>query len=279
MKLYVIAGHGDGDPGACGHGFSEAERVRALAQRIKDYGGDEVGLYPFDRNCYWDDGISSLSISTDVPIVELHMDSAYDEGARGGHVIICANVGGADDWDRGIESFITRIFPGRSNTIVERDDLQNPWSAAYRGYNYRLVENGFISNWDDVNTFNTRIDELAKCYCEVFGIHVGGDVPAPTPAPAPEPSPDIPDESGASDFQAGAYRCNVDCLNVRDAPGLGGHIVAQYYAGEIVNLDPWYTIADGYVWGRYTSYTGHTRYIAVGLPTGQPEPDDYLVKV
>lgn len=41
-KLFVIAGHGAGDPGACGNGYSEAERVRALAQRIKTLGGNNV---------------------------------------------------------------------------------------------------------------------------------------------------------------------------------------------------------------------------------------------
>ena len=43
-KLYIIAGHGAGDCGAVGNGFQEAERVRALAQKIKDFGGDAVEL-------------------------------------------------------------------------------------------------------------------------------------------------------------------------------------------------------------------------------------------
>ena len=46
-----------------------------------------------------------------------------------------------------------------------------------------------------------------------------------------------------------------------------------------MTLDNWYKIADGYVWGRYTGYSGATRYIAVGKATGKPETDDYLVKV
>ena len=34
MKLFLIAGHGEGDPGAEGGGYTEAERVRALAERM-----------------------------------------------------------------------------------------------------------------------------------------------------------------------------------------------------------------------------------------------------
>ena len=32
--LFIIAGHGAGDCGAVGYGYTEAERVRALASRL-----------------------------------------------------------------------------------------------------------------------------------------------------------------------------------------------------------------------------------------------------
>lgn len=97
------------------------------------------------------------------------------------------------------------------------------------------------------------------------------------PAPAPQPGTSAPHGNGG--FAAGAYRCTVDALNVRAFPGLSGAPVATYRKGMTVDLDPWYTVADGYVWGRYTSYGGKIRYIAVGRATGRPEPGDYLVKV
>ena len=77
-RVFVVPGHGAGDPGACAHGFSEAERVRALASRMKALGGDAVMLADFSRNYYADGGISSLSLPRDVQIVELHMDSGSD---------------------------------------------------------------------------------------------------------------------------------------------------------------------------------------------------------
>lgn len=174
-KLFVIPGHGAGDPGAGGNGYDEAERVRALATKIKQYGGDNVILADFSRNYYADNGISRLSLDSDTCIVELHMDSG-PSSARGGHVIIQAGIGGPDGYDRALESLMARIFPGRASTIVERDDLANPARAAARGFNYRLVENGFISNAGDVSTFNSRMDEIAKGYLQAFGIPVkGGD--------------------------------------------------------------------------------------------------------
>lgn len=174
-RLYVICGHGAGDPGACANGYAEAERVRALGARIAELGGSEVCLLDTSRDWYADGGISSLSIPSDACLVELHMDSA-SASARGGHVVIAAGAGGADGHDRALAGFISGIFPGRSQSIVERSDLANPNRALARGINYRLVENGFITNIDDVLTFNSRMDEIAEGYLAAFGIESEGDI-------------------------------------------------------------------------------------------------------
>ena len=54
--------------------------------------------------------------------------------------------------------------------------------------------------------------------------------------------------------------------------------MTQYTRGQTVNLDDWYAINGGYVWGRYTSWSGATRYVAVGRATGAVASDDYLIK-
>ncbi len=166
--LFVIAGHGAGDPGACANGFSEAERVRALATRIKALGGDQVTLGDFNRDYYADNGISNLDIPADWQITELHMDSAA-VGAKGGHVIIKAGFT-PDQYDNALASFIGGILPGRSNLIVGRDDLANPNRASARGFGYRLVEVGFITNMGDLTIFNNQMDDIARGILEAFGI-------------------------------------------------------------------------------------------------------------
>ena len=84
--------------------------------------------------------------------------------------------------------------------------------------------------------------------------------------------------SAKTDGFGGRYRCTVSKLNVRTAPSLSGSVVASYGLGQTVVLDDWYKIADGYVWGRYTGYSGNVRYVAVGRATGKPEADDYLIR-
>ena len=126
--IFVIAGHGAGEPGASGNGYTEAERVRALAAKIKAYGGDAVTVGDTSRNWYADNGISTLSISKSWQIIELHMDSA-SASARGGHVIINSGFE-PDKYDTALAAFISGILPGRAQTIVKRNDLANPKRAA-----------------------------------------------------------------------------------------------------------------------------------------------------
>lgn len=266
--LFVICGHGAGDPGAEGGGYTEAERVRALGRRIKELGGNAVELGDTSRNWYRDGGVSRLE--TDKPVVELHMDDSGVPGAHGAHVIIKSGFE-PDEYDRALADRLSAMMPGRAEKIVHHSELANANRAARRGINYRLTENGFIDSPVDLAYFNTHIDDIARVYLEAFGI-------AASSAPS-EPEAGA-SGSGSTGFAGGTYRCTVDTLNVRDAPGLSGSVVASYHKGQTVVLDDWYKSSDGYIWGRYTGATsGKLRYVAVGRATGKPEADDYLVRV
>lgn len=266
-KLFIICGHGAGDPGCCAGGYTEAERVRALGKRIKELSGSEVELGDMSRNWYADGGVNRLN--TDAPVVELHMDASGIATAHGAHVIIKSGFE-PDDYDKALADKLSAFMPGRAEKIVRHSELANVNRAAARGINYRLCENGFIDNDGDREKFNSNIDELARIYLECFGITASS---APAPSTQAQPAPQETTESFG-----GKYRCTVSALNVRDAPSLSGKVVTSYSSGQTVVLDDWYKIVDGYVWGRYTSYSGHTRYVAVGKATGKPEADDFLVK-
>lgn len=267
--LFVICGHGAGDPGADGGGYTEAERVRALGRRIKELGGDAVELGDTSRNWYRDGGLNSLK--TDKPVVELHMDASGVPGAHGAHVIIKSGFE-PDEYDRALADRLSAMMPGRADKLVKVSNLANVNRAARRGINYRLVENGFIDSDVDLAYFNSHVDDIARVYLEVFGITASSAPAAPTEAQPPAKE--------TTEGFGGTYRCTVDTLNVRDEPGLSGSVVAKYHKGQTVVLDDWYKSSDGYVWGRYTGATsGKLRYVAVGRATGKPEVDDYLVRV
>ena len=173
VNLYVLCGHGHGDSGATGYGYTEANLVRKLGQKIKALGGSRVAIADVNKNPYKDNLISKLKVSKNYKLLELHMDSGV-KTAKGGHVIILKGFK-PDTYDNKLAEFISNMFPGRASTIVERGDLANPSRAAAKGYNYRLLECGFISNADDVKKFNANIDEIAKGILECFGIPVVGE--------------------------------------------------------------------------------------------------------
>lgn len=171
MKIFYIAGHGAGDKGACGNGFQEQERVRTLGKRLKELGGDNVLLSDFNRNYYRDNGISKLTLNTkEYAILEGHMNWGA-AGARGANVHINGAFS-ADKYDKYLADHLAEMFPGRADKIVKRNDLANPKRAAAKGYNYRLVEFGFISDLGDVNTFKHRMDDICKIILAAFGLPV-----------------------------------------------------------------------------------------------------------
>lgn len=170
-RLFIISGHGAGDSGAVGNGYQEAERVRALATKIKEYGGDNVILSDFKLNSYETDIISTGVIPKDCVILELHLDSSTSKTAKGGHVIIHADLK-ADKYDNALAKMVSTMFPGRSKTISGRKDLANVLRAAASGYNYRLLECCFISNAEDIKKFNSNIDSFAKKILGCFNIAV-----------------------------------------------------------------------------------------------------------
>ena len=202
-KLFIIAGHGAGDCGACGNGYQEAERVRALAQIIKDFGGDAVELYDFNSNSYKTNVIGKGLVPKGYKILELHMDGSDNSSAKGGHVIINGKFK-ADEYDTALAKMISGILPGRSQTIVGRTDLANVNRSASMGYNYRLMECGFISNAEDVQKFNSRMDEIAKGILGCFGIGEKAETPTPNPTPTPTPARKTVDEL-AREVMAGLH--------------------------------------------------------------------------
>lgn len=175
-SLYVICGHGAGDPGACAGGCSEAALVRELACRMAAIGGAEAHALDMGRNWYADGGVNGAlkALVGSVPVVELHMDSAAPS-ARGGHVVVKAGLA-PDACDRALAGAVTAMFPGRAQAIVGRSDLANPNRAAAHGINYRLLECCFISNDGDRGRFVAQMDEVARAILGAFGIATG-----PTP--------------------------------------------------------------------------------------------------
>lgn len=238
-ELFVICGHGAGDPGACAGGYQEAVLVRRLAERMQAIGGQDVQVGDTSRNWYEDNGVGRGDCPKGLPVIELHMDSAV-ASARGGHVEIKEGFE-ADDIDRALGKFITSMFPGRADAggIRHRFDLANLNRAGEVGVNYRLLECCFISNAADRNKFIDRMDDLAHGILEAFGVDASaGQTTRPD--------------------GAGGYLVRVTDpeLNIREGPG------TNYGIAGVIRDKGTYTIvaeSDGRgatKWGRLKSGAG-----------------------
>lgn len=265
VKLFVIAGHGAGDPGACAGGQNEAALVRKLASRIKDLGGAEVQIGDMSRNWYAEKLFNSFNFGGAM-VIELHMDSAVPS-ARGGHVIINSAFS-ADAFDKALADFIGGFMPGRSKTLVGRSDLANCNISAKRGINYRLMECGFISNDGDRSKFINQMDELARGILAAAGIGAGtGTAPAPS-------NPN----TGTTAPQTGyMVKVTADALNIRGGAGTNHGVTG------CIRDKGTYTIvaeADGpgaKKWGKLKSGTGwialdFTQRVTGGSAPAAPRP-------
>lgn len=173
-RLYVICGHGNGDPGSSGGGRNEADLVRKLAARMKALGGVSVEVLDTSKNWYAQRLVNSAlkkKVGRD-PVVELHMDAA-NGSAKGGHVIIDADFS-ADKYDRALADYISKKFPGRADKLVKRNNLANLNRAQAQGINYRLLECCFIDNRGDREKFIADMDEVAAGILKAFGITAKG---------------------------------------------------------------------------------------------------------
>lgn len=265
MKLYVIFGHGAGDCGACGNGYTEAERVRALEPYLKKYGGDNVEILDTSRNWYADNGISSLNIPSSDCLIEIHLDAA-SPSAMGGHIIIYKDYA-PDNYDKVLASMLKEMFPGRSQLIVGRDDLANPNRAANKGINYRLIEVCFITNTSDISKYNNNLDTIAKGIVDCFGI--GNTTKKEDLKPTETTTTNIPASSNkiesAKAFDKSfsrAYTC-TDNLNLRVGAGTNKSIILTMPKGTKVVCYGYYSEVNGTKWLcisvmiNKTNYTGY----------------------
>lgn len=163
-KLLIIPGHGAGDSGAVGGGKTEAALVRQLATRMKAYGGSRVKRTAYNRNYYEDYGVAHISKEEYPPsewrIVELHMDASNTNGqAHGAHTV---NHSKRTKAAKRIAKRLSKLLPGRSEICQLDSGLRNPRYGEQRGYDYTLVEIGFIDNKHDREYVLANMDKVAK---------------------------------------------------------------------------------------------------------------------
>lgn len=162
-KHIIIAGHGDGDPGASGYYKSERasiiDMVDAIRQVIAKYNLEKKfeiidSFNVYKRNDFAKNQAKYKKAKT---VTEIHLN-AFNKESRGAEIIFGAGFK-PDAYDVRLEKMLRKYFTWRR--YIASDNYQNPREAKRRGINYRLIEYAFCDNKKDIDIYNKNLEKLA----------------------------------------------------------------------------------------------------------------------
>lgn len=179
--LFLIAGHGEGDPGACSIWGKEAEYTRELVRLIRNKVGGSlsVTVYDTDKNCYEQSKKGNVpNYSEHKFTLEVHFNAkAKPDPAGDGYY---TGVGGyyhpqspgrdiADKLVDAIASLGFKIWLKDTST-----GLLNLNNAQRQNAKYYLLETAFIDDGDDMRWYNEHKEAVASCIASVLIKELGG---------------------------------------------------------------------------------------------------------
>ena len=183
MKMLLIAGHGQGDPGAIGFGRTECNLTRNLAVAIQQENMErdselEITLYDTTKDCY------QQSKNGNVPeyalydyVLEIHFNAHSDASAHGSEILIHDG-----EPAHTVEDTILKNLEvlGLSNRGVKRrSDLLNMNQCRTKGVSYALLETCFITNAGDleyyIRNYQTIAEAVLDGILDGFGLAKGID--------------------------------------------------------------------------------------------------------
>ena len=175
MKFLIIAGHGDGDPGAGGCGYWEANLTREalpmLASCLRGYDDTDVFTYPTARNAYADlkRGRPAYYFQDFDCVVELHFN-AFNGKAYGTETLYRTSKGLATAVDKALAK--AGGFTDRGPKL--RTDLQNMNVAYTLEVPYILIETCFIDSKADMSKYEKAKAkvwaDVAKAIADYYGL-------------------------------------------------------------------------------------------------------------
>ena len=162
MRILLIAGHGAGDPGACGY-VIEADETRKVVNAVKSHFNGlnvVVDTYPTSRNAYADvkNGVCQVNFRNYDYVLEIHFNSA-SPAAYGTEIFVTTSEVGT-----GVEQAIVNGIAklGFYNRGVKRENFLVIRTAKNAGTSSALLEVCFVSNQNDVNNYKKQVNNIAK---------------------------------------------------------------------------------------------------------------------
>lgn len=167
MKILLIAGHGDGDPGAIGNNYKECTLTRNFIREVYNLSSEfseelELTLYDTSKDCYKENKKGNIvDFSKYDYTIEIHFNSFSDTSAYGSEILMHPDQ--KVTFERSFLAEMEKLgFTNRGLKL--RDDLLNMNIARKQNANYCLVEVCFISSKADMDRYIASTKNIFKSF-------------------------------------------------------------------------------------------------------------------
>lgn len=167
MKILLIPGHGDGDCGAVGNGYKEADLTREVATLLKAELSSYTDVTIADTNKNWYKHIikqkNSFNFKPYDYVLEIHFNSFTNTAANGTEIFVTRA-----EKSHGVETNIVNGISniGFYNRGVTRKNFDLIYHIKNQGVSSALLEMCFISNEKDMKLYQTAKHLIIKAIAD-----------------------------------------------------------------------------------------------------------------
>ena len=165
MKILLIAGHGQGDPGATGNGYKEADLTREAVKLLKpcldNYA--DVDIADINRNWYsYIKNGGAFDFSQYDYVQEIHFNAHKKEEKADGQTKGTEIYITTSEKTHGVEAEILKNISsiGFKNRGVKRENYTVIQRAKKQGVSSALLEICFIDDIDDMKLYQSRKSDV-----------------------------------------------------------------------------------------------------------------------
>lgn len=242
MRVGIICGHGDGDPGALSKAYgTEATLVRKLAPKIKAELSKycTVEILDTSRNWYYYLQAMYYDFTRFDYIIELHGNAGvYDQDGDGTTTGVEVFVTSSEKYTTVETALVKKLSSfGLKNRGVKVADFLVIKCIKNQGVSCCLVENGFMDDKDDMKNIHDNMDAYCKAFAQTiassFGL-MGNAKPAPVKPSKPvntKPKPK-PGNNKKEKYSVGTPVCM--CI-IASSSG-GGNVYKGDWSGTITKV-------------------------------------------
>ena len=170
MKILLIAGHGQGDNGAVGNGYIEADLTREVVKLLKPEldGFAEVDIASTSKNWYEYLKMNSFNFKPYDYVLEIHFNACVNDLKGNGKTTGTEIYITTSEKSHGVETNIVNNMSklGFTNRGVKRKNFDVINKIKMQGVSSALLEVCFVDDIDDMKLYQSKKAEVIKAIAD-----------------------------------------------------------------------------------------------------------------